>query len=120
MSTLSVATAPQKRRRFSRAFKARIVASCQQPGVSVSRIALDHSLNANMVRRWMREAERSGADHVAEFVPLRLPATAAEKTPAVSGHPIRIEIPCPGGSMVVEWPADQADQCLTLLRSLMR
>lgn len=41
------------------AFKSRIISACQQPGVSISRIALDRGLNANMVRRWIRESVRT-------------------------------------------------------------
>lgn len=53
MSSLSVISPTRTRRRFSREFKAQIVAQCQQPGVSVARIALDNDLNANLVRRWI-------------------------------------------------------------------
>lgn len=120
MSTLSVLQPPRKRRRFSREFKSRIVASCRQPGVSVSRIALDNGLNANMVRRWIRESERSGSVNAPAFVPLRLPAASAREKPAVMNSTIRIEIPRAGGSVVVEWPADQAHQCAALLRDLLQ
>jgi transposase-like protein len=50
MNELSVTKPYQRRRRFSRKFKAQIVAQCQEPGASVSRISLDNGLNANMVR----------------------------------------------------------------------
>ena len=113
MSTLSVSPGRPKRRRFSRAFKARIVAACQQPGVSVSRIALDNGLNANMVRRWIKEAKQTAS----AFVPLPMPAAPMASTAA--GCSIRIEIPHAGGPVVVEWPADQAHQCLALLRELL-
>ncbi|QSR35892.1 hypothetical protein CFI10_12950 [Marinobacterium iners] len=68
MTSLRVSQAPRTRRHFSPAFKAEIVAQCRQPNVSVSRIALDNGLNANMVRRWMREAERANT-------PLPMPYT---------------------------------------------
>lgn len=47
----------QKRRarQFSPDFKAHVVKSCQQPGVSVSSVALAHSINANLLRRWIKE-----------------------------------------------------------------
>lgn len=120
MSTLSECHSPTKRRRHSPDFKAQIVSQCQQPGASVSRIALDNRLNANMVRRWIREADRADSANLPAFVSLSLPAVAAEKTSPVTGYPIRIEIPRPDGSLVVEWPANQADQCLVLLRELLR
>lgn len=43
------------RRLFSVESKARLVAACLRPGVSVSRMALDHELNANLLRRWIKD-----------------------------------------------------------------
>ena len=43
------------RRAYSATFKAEIVAASQQPGVSVAGVALANGLNANMLRRWIRE-----------------------------------------------------------------
>src|SRR5690606_24466661 len=49
MTHASVTKPYQKRRRYSKELKTRIVAECLVPGASVSRISLDHGLNANMV-----------------------------------------------------------------------
>ncbi|WP_366071753.1 transposase [Cobetia sp. Dlab-2-AX] len=46
MTESNVLEVPRKRRRFTAAFKARIVEACQQPGASVAGVALEHSLNA--------------------------------------------------------------------------
>jgi len=43
-------------RRYSREFKAQLVAACQGPGVSIAAIALHHKLNANRLRRWIGQA----------------------------------------------------------------
>ena len=48
MDALSVP--PRRRRRHSPEFKAKVIAACQQPRVSVASVALEHGLNANMVR----------------------------------------------------------------------
>jgi len=117
---------PRRRRHFSREFKAQIVAACQEPGVSVSRIALDNQLNANLLRRWIREAEQAGqATTSPVFMPLAVPAASTSTAPGKDrpanrhGH-IRIEVPRAGGAVVVEWPAEQAHHCLALLRELLR
>ena len=55
MTNISVTKPYQKRRRYSKELKARIVAECLKPGASVSRISLDNGLNANMVRLWVSE-----------------------------------------------------------------
>ncbi len=120
MDDLSVTKPCQQRRRFSREFKAQIVAQCLEPGASVSRISLDNGLNANMVRRWISEARR--APKTPGFVPVSLPATtsAPRNEPASDKrNTIRIEIPRVGGSVVVEWPVEQAHQCAALLRDLL-
>ena len=124
MNELSVTKPYQRRRRFSREFKAEIVGQCQEPGASVSRIALDNGLNANMVRRWISEAHR--ADKVPSktpgFVPVNLPAassTSGNQLASNKRSTIRIEIPRAGGAVVVEWPAEQAHQCAALLRDLL-
>lgn len=120
MNGLSVPPPSRKRRRYSPAFKARIVEACKLYGVSVSRIALDNGLNANMVRRWIREAGGSASiSQSPGFLPLALPSPSATPSPARSTDAIRIEIPRAGGPVVIEWPADRADQCLALLRSLL-
>tara|TARA_Y100001963_G_scaffold159634_1_gene264226 strand:+ start:1037 stop:1414 length:378 start_codon:yes stop_codon:yes gene_type:complete len=125
MDSLSVPqpqSQPRRRRHFSREFKAQVVAACQEPGVSVSRIALDNQLNANLLRRWIREAEQSGKTTTPPaFMPLALPAASSpgERSPGQDSC-IRIEVPRAGGPVVVEWPAEQAHQCLALLRELLR
>ncbi|MBE93565.1 transposase [Marinobacter sp.] len=123
MNTISLTKPYQRRRRFSREFKAGIVAQCLKPGTSVSRISLDNGLNANMVRRWIREAQRADKTPATPgFVPVSLPAaTSAPGNESVSDKrsTIRLEIPRAGGLVVVEWPAEQAHQCAALLRDLL-
>lgn len=38
------------RRRHGAEFKAKVLAACDEPGASISGVALAHSLNANLVR----------------------------------------------------------------------
>lgn len=49
---------PRRRRpTHSDEFKADAVASCLQPGMSMAAVAMSHGVNANLLRRWVREAE---------------------------------------------------------------
>lgn len=48
------------RRQYDPASKARLVAECLVPGVSVSRVALAHGVNANLLRKWLKEAQGPG------------------------------------------------------------
>ena|SRR5690606_5406935 len=121
MNNLSVTKSYQHRRRFSREFKAEIVVRCLEPGASVSRIALDNGLNANLVRRWISEARRASTDPVTSpaFLPVKLP-TGRGTAASDQCRTIRIEISRTSGLVVIEWPAEQAQQCIVLLRELLQ
>ncbi len=47
------------RRRYSQTKKAQVLADCAQPGASVTKVALAHGINANVVHRW-RQLVREG------------------------------------------------------------
>jgi transposase len=40
--------------RYDPDIKRELVEICQQPGVSVARIALEHGINANLLRQWIQ------------------------------------------------------------------
>lgn len=121
-----IETGPRRRQTHSAHFKAEAVGACQQPGVSVAAVALARGLNAAMLHRWVRQAERSGKPIAIRtttpsvaiesengFLPLPLPSNTASNA-------IRIEVRRRGGSVTVEWPASAAHECVTLLRELMK
>jgi transposase len=121
-----IETGRRRRRRHSPMFKAEAIGACQQPGVSIAAIALARGLNANMLRDWVRKAERSGrpiairttepsvAMQGAEgFMPVSLPLRPAESA-------IRIEVRRKGRSVSIEWPASAAGECALLLKELMK
>ena len=116
----------RRRRSHSPLFKAEAVGECQQPGVSIAAIALARGLNASVLRRWVKEAERSGipiairgsASSLAveggqNFVPVPLRSNPADTA-------IRIKVRRRGGTVIVEWPASAAHECALLLRELLR
>jgi len=121
-----VETGRRRRRTHSAHFKAEAVGACQQSGVSIAAVALARGLNAAMLHRWVKEAERSGRpiaicatapsaaiESGESFVPVALPSNPAEGT-------IRIEVRRRGGTVSVEWPASAAHECALLLREFMR
>ncbi|CUJ56231.1 Transposase [Achromobacter xylosoxidans] len=55
MSKTELAPTP-RRRSYPKAMKARIVAECRQPGISIAGVALSHGVNANLVHKWIRQA----------------------------------------------------------------
>ncbi|MFH6564851.1 transposase [Pseudomonas kulmbachensis] len=42
-----------QRRSYSKPFKAQVIQECAQPGASIANVALTHSLNANLVHKWI-------------------------------------------------------------------
>lgn len=121
-----VETGRRRRRRHSAMFKAEAVGACQQPGVSIAAVALARRLNANLLRSWVRQAERNNApiairstapsvaiENSESFVPVALPSSPAESV-------IRVELRRKGRSMSLQWPASAARECALLLRELMK
>lgn len=45
------------RANYSREFKQRLVDAANQPGVSVSKLAQEHGVNANLLFKWRRDAK---------------------------------------------------------------
>jgi len=59
-----------------------LVERCLQPGTSVSRIALEHGINANLLRKWIdKRAPRSS--RVATLVPVTITPVTDEVQPGV-------------------------------------
>ena len=118
----------RRRRRHSAAFKAAVVKECMRSGVSIAAVALAHSLNANMLRKWVIDAENSlpakskkaPAEVIEDvampaptFVPLALPAQTVEGE-------IRIELQRGGTTVTLVWPAGAARECAAWLSDWLR
>ena len=118
----------RRRRRHSDEFKADAVAACVQPGVSMAAVAMAHGINANLLRRWVRDAEMKvdpavedrsssvpAAVPAAAFVPMTLPPAATS-----TAADIRIELRRGPMSVVVTWPSSAATECANWIRELLR
>ena len=118
----------RRRRRHSAEFKAAVIKECMRPGVSIAAVALAHSLNANMLRKWVIDAENSlpakskkaPAEVIEDvampaptFVPLALPAQTVEGE-------IRIELQRGGTTVTLVWPAGAARECAAWLSDWLR
>jgi transposase-like protein len=72
-------------RRHSTEFKARVIELARQPGVSTAAVALANGLNANMLRRWVREVDEcalSSAHKDAAAVPASVQLPMPQEVPA--------------------------------------
>ena len=125
-----------RRREYSKAFKAQVVAACAQPGASVGGVALSHGLHANMVHRWIREAQSvraspiTRADAVSGFISLPLAAMVASTRdeqalaalPPSQPSPLpppAVQVRLQRGELVVSLECPLS-QCGTLLREVLR
>ena len=124
------------RRRHSDELKAKVLAACDEPGASISGVALAHGLNTNLVRKWRsgRGVKRVGMAvtpaalaNAAEFVAIEMPApakaaarAAAEPTAAAPIGEALIQIELRRGPLHlnVRWPASAANDCTAWLREL--
>ena len=123
------------RRRHAPEFREQVVQACRQPGVSIAAVALANGLNANMVRKWVIDAEAGPAG--APTADLDGPASVGA-TPAPSGPPsflplalrapsapmpadeIRIELQRGATAIKVTWPSSASADCAAWLRELLR
>lgn len=100
-----VATPPKRSwRRHSEEFEARVIELARQPSTSVAAVALANGLNANMLRRWLRDSDTAGAARseaglsrdaaLPAFVQLPMPTPPSLPTaaPAQTGGRVEVEI----------------------------
>jgi len=69
---IELVTGAVRRRRWSAAEKAALVAESLQPGVNVSALARRCGVNRGLLLTWRRAAMREAAGHGEVFVPLRV------------------------------------------------
>jgi len=126
---MQVADGRRRRRTHSADFKADAVVACTHPGISIAAVAMARGINANLLRRWVKEAElRPGGESPvktvksagavpaagASFVPLLLPGEEA------AAPEIRIELSRGATVISVRWPAEAGAQCAAWMRELLR
>ena len=132
------------RRRHSDELKAKVLTACDEPGASISGIALAHGLNANLVRKWRsgRGTQRGGMaltptaaiqvppaplGSTPEFIALEMPvpgkAAARAAAPPMATVPIgtssiQIELRRGALHLSVRWPTAAAQDCRAWLSEL--
>jgi len=116
----------RRRRHHPEEFKRAVIEACCEPGASVAGIAMANGVNANQVRRWMRERgieppTRRVAMRVLETAPAMAPAfVQLPMAPAVASGDIRIEIRRGNTAIKVDWPVQASGDCAGWLRDWLR
>jgi transposase len=118
----------RRRRQHSAEFKAKVVAACRKPGVSIAAVALANGLNANLLRRWV-VTEEQGAKPIDAVMASPAPSTVENRAfipiqverPAVNTmQEITIELRRGATLVKVGWPMVAAADCVAWLRELLR
>ena len=75
-------TGPGRRPRFPIEFKVKLAARACEPGVSVSKLALEHGLNTNMLFRWRRQYRDGSLSAPVEAPPTLVPVNVVPQSEA--------------------------------------
>ena len=116
----------RRRRHHPEEFKLAVIEACCESGASVAGIAMANGVNANQVRRWMRERgieppTRRVAMPVLETAPAIAPAfVQLPMVPAAASGDIRIEVRRGNTAIKVEWPVQASGDCAAWLRDWLR
>jgi len=117
----AVATPPKRSwRRHSEEFRARVIELARQPNTSVAAVALANGLNANMLRRWVRDFEVAGkaANEVASLgdaanalpafvqLPMHAPPSLPTVSPEQTAARVEVEIHRNGTTVRANLPVD--------------
>jgi transposase len=85
MSSVTVLSGRERRRRWSSTEKAQIVEESLQPGAVVAAVAHRHDVHPNLLHHWRRLAKQA-----VKFVPVRV--SAEQRRSASDGGAIEIEL----------------------------
>jgi transposase len=112
------------------AAKRELVAACLKPGISVARMAYEHGINANLLRKWITKYQGPSESAVAispqgpsapAFVPVIQVdhMSGAASTPSVEPSPPRLEARLPNGVIIELRDASEGERA-TVLRLLWK
>ena len=110
----------RQRRHHSIEFKTDLVTMCFQPGISVSAVAQAHGVNANLLRRWMKQYPADAniplAPAPAKLVPVQLEATHT----SLADKEIHFDIQRGATRIHIRCPMAGAEVCAQLLGALVK
>ena len=83
---IEVITSVERRRRWSREEKERLVAATLEPGTSVSEIARSAGIHVSQLFRWRKQLCEVAAPSVPQLVPVKIAAVPSE--PPIEPRPV--------------------------------
>jgi transposase-like protein len=107
---MNLSSANRARRSHSPEFKKELIALCQ-PGVSISGVALAHGVNANLLRRWLKQfpvdVKHPIVPTPAKLVPVQVETIRTSPT----NEDIQFDIQRGSTRINIRWPLDKAEAC---------
>ncbi|WP_394755121.1 IS66-like element accessory protein TnpA [Rhodoferax sp.] len=121
--------------RYDRQVKQELVRRCLQPGVSVARMAMQHGVNANLLRKWITQRQSRNAIAVQAVAPQGSSAFVAvqfsgapnggkavpPKVPAAPNYavaqPMHLRVELPNG-VAVDLGATEMQDLLAVMQTL--
>ncbi len=108
---------------YDRQAKQELIAASLRPGVSVARLALDHGINANLLRKWIGKHQDLQQSQQPEqtalspaFIPV-VPVTGAVRSPGIYAE-LAVQLPNGVRLECAPMSSDQLSQLLGLLQAL--
>ena len=125
MDTKTSVRLPEKRtrRRHSQEFKAKVIAACLQPGISIVTVAQANGINANFLRSWVKAYREERSTSLVVNAPGEsVPAAAPTLVPVAvqAAGDIQVEIRRAQAVVQIAWPTSQAQACAQWLREVLR
>jgi transposase len=108
------------RRIHSIEFKTDLITMCRQPGVSVSAVAQAHGVNANLLRRWMKQYSADGKPPLAPAPARLVPVQIETASTSPTGQEIHFDIQRGATRIHIRWPMAGAEACAQLLGAWLK
>ena len=102
----------RQRSSYPKSFKAQVVQECLQPGATISGVAINHGINANVIRKWMPLYRDRPPAVLPAFIPVKSTPKRQSETSAV------IDMPFGDQSITVKWPTSDPEGCARFVRGL--
>ena len=120
MTAVEVITSVERRRRWSREEKLRIVAETARPEATVSQVARAHGMAPSQLFTWRRQllAAAIGSCDEHGFVPVRIATDAAAAASPTAGERGHIDIRLPSGVVVSVGSGVEVDALRRVLTAL--
>ncbi|MFA6922402.1 MAG: transposase [Gallionella sp.] len=109
----------RRRRQHTPEFKQGLVAQCL-PGVSTSAVALAHGINANLLRRWIKQFPGVQPSHAITAPAKLVPVKVDLPVEAPVSDAIEISIQKNSARISIHWPGTQAQACALWLAECLK